>query len=68
MHYYIKMIRRFGFPKTNITIAALPNIFLQANTYCQRVIGPRQTISVFGLMNEVIHPLLTPHFFIWFVE
>jgi hypothetical protein len=23
---------------------------------------------VFGLRNEVIHLLLTPHFFIWFVE
>jgi hypothetical protein len=24
--------------------------------------------SVFGLRNKVIHLLLTPHFFIWFVE
>jgi hypothetical protein len=24
--------------------------------------------SVFGLRNEVIYLLLTPHFFIWFVE
>jgi hypothetical protein len=24
--------------------------------------------SVFGLSNEMIHLLLTPHFFIWFVE
>jgi hypothetical protein len=24
--------------------------------------------SVFGLRNEVIHLLLTPHFFIWFME
>jgi hypothetical protein len=25
-------------------------------------------ISVFGLRNEVIHLIFTPHFFIWFVE
>jgi hypothetical protein len=24
--------------------------------------------GVFGLRNEVVHLLLTPHFFIWFVE
>jgi hypothetical protein len=24
--------------------------------------------SVFGLRNEATHFLLTPHFFIWFVE
>jgi hypothetical protein len=24
--------------------------------------------SVFGLRNEMVHLLLTPHFFIWFVE
>jgi hypothetical protein len=30
--------------------------------------GEQGTMSVFGLSNEVIHILLTPHFFIWFVE
>jgi hypothetical protein len=24
--------------------------------------------TVFGLRNELVHPLLTPHFFVWFVE
>jgi hypothetical protein len=23
---------------------------------------------VFGLRNELVHHLLTPHFFVWFVE
>jgi hypothetical protein len=27
-----------------------------------------KTKSVFGLRNEVIYLLITPHFFIWFVE
>jgi hypothetical protein len=24
--------------------------------------------GVFGLRNDVVHHLLTPHFFVWFVE
>jgi hypothetical protein len=28
----------------------------------------KDNMSVFGLRNEVIYLLLTPHFFIWFVE
>jgi hypothetical protein len=26
------------------------------------------TNRVFGLMNDIVHHLLTPHFFVWFVE
>jgi hypothetical protein len=26
------------------------------------------TNGVFGLRNDVVHRLLTPHFFVWFVE
>jgi hypothetical protein len=34
-----------------------------SKTYVSRII-----YSVFDLRNEVIHLLLTAHFFIWFVE
>jgi hypothetical protein len=33
-----------------------------------RLLLQQHYYSVFGLRNEVIHLLLTPHFFIWFVE
>jgi hypothetical protein len=26
------------------------------------------TNGVFGLRNDIVHHLLTPHFFVWFVE
>jgi hypothetical protein len=32
------------------------------------VLSERQSNRVFGLRNKSIHHLLTPHFFVWFVE
>jgi hypothetical protein len=30
--------------------------------------GGQETNGVFGLKNYIVHHLLTPHFFVWFVE
>jgi hypothetical protein len=35
---------------------------------CKKNHTHQVTYTVFGSRNEMIHLLLTPHFFIWFVE
>jgi hypothetical protein len=44
------------------------NFLLICSLLCFFIDSSMHIYSVFGLRNEVIHLLLTPHFFIWFVE